>query len=70
MAATVEELKDMIVDLKIDLVKANIPKGHCPYAYYPIEKPISNCDGDICEDCKKNFFNIMRKAIEEKVKAL
>ena len=36
MAATVKELKDIIVDLKMDLVKANIPSGNCPYAYYPV----------------------------------
>ena len=34
MAATIEELKEMIVDLKMDLVRANIPSGNCPYAYY------------------------------------
>lgn len=32
--AKISELKEMIIDLKLDLIKAGIPQGNCPYAYY------------------------------------
>ena len=67
--ATVKELKEMIVDLKVDLMKANIPEHHCPYAYYPNHKSDINCDIG-CDECTENFFEIMRKRIEEQVAKL
>lgn len=70
MAATVKELKDIIVDLKMDLVKANIPSGNCPYAYYHRENPIEDCNSVSCEECKRIFLDVMRKDIEEEVQAL
>ena len=32
--ASIEELKKIIVDLRMDLVRESIPRGHCPYVYY------------------------------------
>lgn len=51
MAATIEELKEMIVDLKVELFKTQVPDSNCPYAYYNYDK---NADcGDIsCFQCK------------------
>ena len=66
--ATVEELKEMIIELKVDLAKAQIPQGHCPYAYYPgIE---GGCVADIdCGRCKREFFekyeNKVRVVVEK-----
>lgn len=70
MAATVKELKDIIVDLKMDLVKANIPIGNCPYAYYHRENPIEDCNSVSCGECKRIFLDGMRKDTEEEVRAL
>ena len=63
--ATVKELKEIIIELKMDLVKANIPYGNCPYAYYPgIE---GECSADIsCTKCKQEFF----EKYENKIRAI
>lgn len=65
--ATVEELKEMIVELKVDLAKASVPNGHCPYAYYPGIKQDGDCDD--CNKCKREFFekyeNIVRARVEK-----
>ena len=67
--ASIKELKEMIVDLKVELMKANIPEYHCPYACYPNHKPDINCDIG-CDECTENFFETMRKRIEEQVAKL
>lgn len=70
MSATVEELKNMIVDLKMDLVRSNIPSGNCPYAYYHRENPIEDCNSVSCRECKKIFLDGMKRDIEKEVQAL
>lgn len=62
---TIKELKNMIVDLKVQLMISNIPKGHCPYAYSgAVEKPDEDNNCDDCTGCRKRFF----KGYEEKVR--
>lgn len=65
--ATVEELKEIIIDLKLSLAKANIPQGHCPYAYYSNIEQEGDCDD--CNKCKRQFFekyeDKVRKAVAE-----
>jgi len=70
MSATVKELKDMIVDLRMNLLREEIPRGHCPYFYYPIENAAGECGNVGCNACKMLFFQAMRKEIEKEVKAL
>lgn len=70
MAATVKELKNMIVDLRLDLVSANIPSSHCPYTYYNRENPIEDCNSVGCNECRRIFMDNMRKDIEKEVMAL
>lgn len=70
MAATVKELKDMTVDLKMDLVRTNIPSGNCPYAYYHRENPVESCNDVSCGECVQIFLDGMRKDIEKEVMAL
>lgn len=70
MAASVEELKNIIVDLKMDKVMMSIPKGHCPYAYYSISNPFSSCDDIDCNTCGNVFLENMRKLVIEKVSKL
>jgi len=66
---TNEQLKEVILELKIDLMKANIPQGHCPYAYYnKFENPLDSCDS--CFDCKKIFFDKWKEIIVEDLKTL
>lgn len=53
--ATIEELKEIIIELKVDLAKAKVPNGHCPYAYYPNIKQEGDCDD--CNKCQRDFFS-------------
>ena len=70
--ASVEELKEMIIDLRIDLVRANIPNGHCPYAYYSTSKQKNreNCDDIDCSECKRKFFKDKENDIRAEVMQL
>ena len=70
MAATIQELKDIIVDLRIENIECTIPSGHCPYAYYNIDNPIASCDETSCNQCRVVFLDTMCKKIEKEVAAL
>lgn len=63
--ATVEQLKEIIVDLKIALMKANIPNGHCPYSYYHGVEQDGDCDD--CDVCKWKFFEKYEAKIRQEV---
>ena len=69
MAATKQELKEMIVDLRVENMRINIPLEHCPYAYYDSEDSME-CGEISCDECRENFFDIMRKRIEKEVASL
>lgn len=70
--ATVEELKNIIVDLRVDLINANIPNGHCPYAYYSKskQKDRENCDNIDCDVCRRKFLKDKEEDIRVEVAAL
>lgn len=66
---TNEQLKEIILELRIKLIKANIPDGHCPYAYYnQFENPLNDCDD--CYKCKEVFLDKWKKIITEDLKTL
>lgn len=66
---TNKQLKEIILELRLKLIKASIPKGHCPYAYYnQFENPLGNCDD--CSNCKETFLNKWREIISEELKTL
>ena len=58
-----------VYDVK-EIVRANIPSGNCPYAYYHRDNPISNCNDVSCNKCKEIFLDGMRKDIEKEVAEL
>ena len=59
---TVQDLKDYITGLRVELVRRNIPIGHCPYAYYPADKKTEiDCDNS-CNDCEEEFYNNNHKS--------
>lgn len=65
---TKAELKDMIVDLKMQVISMSVPHGHCPYAYYKLENaPDINCSTVGCTTCKSQFYDIMQKRIRKEV---
>ena len=68
--ATTQELKRIIVDLRMDLVKETAPKGYCPYSYYSsVTQPV-NCDYIDCDECRTLFFEKMEENIREEVDRL
>ena len=69
--AKISELKEMIVDLKLDLIRANIPQGNCPYAYYqPTTKRDIDCNEIGCNECKRIFMEDMKRDIRKVVRKL
>lgn len=70
--ASVEELKKMIIDLRMDLVRANIPRGNCPYAYYSTskQKDRENCDDISCSECERKFLIDKKNDIREEIMQL
>lgn len=67
--ASIVELKNIIVDLKVELAKSRIPHGHCPYAYYSIERD-GNEGCDNCVECEREFSNKIREMYEMEVSGL
>lgn len=68
--ADISELKEMIVDLKMQLVKTQIPKGCCPYTYSAeLAKHMKGCTMD-CDKCRERFMVAMRKKIIKEVENL
>lgn len=66
--ATKAELKERIIELELRLVRTQIPRGHCPYAYYLTQEEPKEC-GD-CDMCKERFMSQMEQNIRAKVAAL
>ena len=65
--ASKEELKAMIVDLKVELMLAKVPHGHCPYAYYHefSRDPEAECND--CYECKENLVRQAKQRFREEV---
>lgn len=64
----INELKEIIIDLKMSLVRASIPQGNCPYAYYNLSVN-RDCSGK-CGECKRIFMRDMEKCIRQEVASL
>lgn len=68
--ATIEELKEIIIGLKMELAYASVPKGNCPYAYYPLIKEEHDCCEIDCTECKRRFFEKYKETITKQVQEL
>lgn len=66
--ATIEQLKEIIVELRLELMRAKIPQGHCPYAYYHGVEQEGDCDD--CDECKRKFFEKYEIKIKQEVEKL
>ena len=65
----ISELKEIIVGLKMDLIEARIPKGHCPYSIYtPSTEKKHECND--CDECRDIFMRDMEKDIRAEVESL
>lgn len=68
--AKISELKELIVELRLDVIDARIPHGHCPYAYYHPDTKHDDC-GDIdCDMCRHRFMEDMETEIRKEVRKL
>lgn len=66
---TTEELKEIILDLRLKIIKLNVPKGHCPYAYYnEFDNPLGDCSD--CSECKEVFMNKWEEIINKDLEML
>lgn len=67
---TTNELKEMIVKLKMDLLKVQIPKGTCPYTYYtPSNGKKIDCTMD-CNECWNKFMKAREEIIKNEIRGL
>ena len=68
--AKISELKEMLIESKLDVINATIPHGHCPHAYY--NPPIKHGDcGEIdCDMCRRRFMEDMEMEIRKEVRKL
>jgi hypothetical protein len=68
--AKISELKEMIVELKLDLINANIPYGHCPHAYYHPPIKYGDCGEIDCDMCRRRFMEDMERDIRKEIRKL
>ena len=69
MAAMVEELKEIIVNLIMQLARSCVPNGCCVNAYFYVDY-VPECGDKTCEECKKDFFKIHESKIREQINKL
>ena len=67
----ISQLKEIIVELKVDLRVAQLPYGACPYRWFgnPENKEI-NCNEIDCNTCKNNYFDDYEAKIKKEVRKL
>lgn len=68
--AKISELKEMIVELKLDLINANIPYGHCPHAYYHPPIKYGDCGEIDCDMCRRRFMEDMERDTRKEIRKL
>lgn len=70
MAATIEELKRLLINERFEKILSNIPCG-CPNTYGQ-PNYMRNCSGysPYCVVCKNDFKQALYKQIEKEVMAL
>lgn len=65
--ATIEQLKEIIIELKVDVARARVPYGHCPYAYFTCVETEEECGDCDCTECKCKFFEKYKSIIRQEV---
>ena len=62
MAATVEELKRLLINKRVGRIMASIPNGNCLVTYYPGIKYVTGCDiSDDSDNYKNNYTKCKSK---------
>ena len=73
MAATVIELKRLLIQARFEKALASIPYGNCPNAYFKVNYLsgcMSNDEKYTCNACKHHFKAALYKQIEKEVMTL
>lgn len=73
MAATIEELKCLLIRALYEKAMATIPQGNCPNCYYPVTYLTGCMSGDPndnCTKCRERFKEALIKQIEKEVMSL
>jgi hypothetical protein len=73
MAATIPELKRLLIQARFEKALAMIPAGNCPNCYFKVTYLtgcMSSDPNDTCIACKYRFKQALYKQIEEEVMAL
>ncbi len=67
----IRELKEMIVELSVELHKANLPETCCPYRWFgnPTNKEL-DCNEVSCDICKMNYFEDYEAEVRKEVRKL
>ena len=70
MAATIPELKRLLIQARFEKALASIPNGHCPNVYFKV-RYLSGCMSSdekyTCDACKHHFKTALYKQIEREV---
>lgn len=68
---TVDDLKEMLIEAKLENAKASIPHHNCPSAYYTNwQCPEDLSESGDCTACRTRFFNQLEEQIRKEVMAL
>ena len=73
MAATVAELKRLLIQARFEKALASIPNGHCPNVYFEVSYLTGCMSSDekyTCNTCKYHFKTALYKQIEKEVMEL
>lgn len=73
MAATIFELKRLLIQARFEKALAIIPDGNCPNCYFKVNY-LTGCDSSNinygCTVCKQHFKEALYKQIEKEVMEL
>jgi hypothetical protein len=73
MAATIPELKRLLIQARFEKILISIPRGNCPNCYFSVRYTTGCMSGDpndTCAACKHRFKAALYKQIEKEVMAL
>ena len=69
--AKISELKEIIVELKVELHEACLPYGACPYRWFGnLTNKEVDCNEIGCDECKRIYFDEYEARIRKEVKKL
>lgn len=69
--AKVSELKEMIVDLRVELAESLLGSGNCPYRTFGNTDNIDvDCNAKTCVECKEEYFENYREEVRKEVRKL